>query len=139
MSDRGRSPERSGGGGPSRSSRQGSTSPTQSGGSPAPRGPSPARSSGSGSQGSPSGWKKGMGFDPAKPADDKSKGNTRMELPADAYSSNRDMFSLRGNKFNTEGKPEQMQVNQYRMKKIDLSKKIHQYDVSAQPSFASAI
>jgi hypothetical protein len=55
-----------------------------------------------------------------------------MELPPDAYISEtkKDMFTLRNNRFNTEGKPEQIEVNQYRMTKFDFSKKIYQYDVS---------
>lgn len=55
-----------------------------------------------------------------------------MELPPDAYVSEtkKDLFTLRNGKFNTEGKPEQIEVNQYRMTKFDFSKKIHQYDVS---------
>ena len=55
-----------------------------------------------------------------------------MELPPDAYISEtkKDMFTLRNGRFNTEGKPEQIEVNQYRMTKFDFSKKIYQYDVS---------
>lgn len=54
-----------------------------------------------------------------------------MELPPDAYISEtrKDFFTLRGNKLNTEGKPEQVEVNQYRMTKFDFTKKIYQYDV----------
>lgn len=60
-----------------------------------------------------------------------------MELPPDAYVSEtkKDMFILRGNKFNTEGKPADMLVNQYRMKKFDFTKKIYQYDVSVHFRF----
>lgn len=119
MSDRGRSPGRSGGGG----------------GSDAPRRPSqsPSRSQGSGPA---AGWVQGPGHDPARPAGQRQeKGNTRLELPPDAYVSDtqKDKFILRGNKFNTEGKPAEMLVNQYRMKKFDFSKKIYQYDVSIMP------
>lgn len=55
-----------------------------------------------------------------------------MELPPDAYVSEtkKDLFTLRGNKLNTEGKPEMIEVNQYRMTKFDFEKKIYQYDVS---------
>lgn len=54
-----------------------------------------------------------------------------MELPPDAYvpETRKDAFTLRGNKLNTEGKPEQIEVNQYRMTKFDFTKKIYQYDV----------
>jgi eukaryotic translation initiation factor 2C len=77
-----------------------------------------------------------MGVDPAKPKDDPEKrGNTRMELPPDAYitDSNKDVFPLRKG-FNTEGKPEIIEVNQYRMTKFDFNKKIYQYDVSIAPN-----
>lgn len=54
-----------------------------------------------------------------------------MELPPDAYvpDTQKSMFALRGNRVNTEGKPSIVEVNQYRMKAFDFSKKIHQYDV----------
>lgn len=124
MSDRGRSPARSGTG-----STQLPVRPAQS-----PHG------SGSGSRaGSPApsstapGWTPGPGYDPAKPSGQQDRGNTRMELPPDAYVTDgqRDMFALRGNKFNSEGNSIVVEVNQYRMKKFDFQKKIHQYDVSA--------
>jgi hypothetical protein len=56
-----------------------------------------------------------------------------MELPPDAYVSEtkKDLFTLRNGRFNTEGKPEQIEVNQYRMTKFDYNKKIFQYDVSS--------
>ena len=59
------------------------------------------------------------------------KGNTRMELPPDAYmiDNNKSKFTMRGNKLNSEGTPDVVHVNQYRMKKFDFSKKIYQYDV----------
>lgn len=78
------------------------------------------------------GWKKGLGFDPAKPADHgQDRGNTRMELPADAYVSDtkKSLFAQRGSKLNTEGKTDVIEVNQYRMTNFDFSKKIFQYDV----------
>jgi eukaryotic translation initiation factor 2C len=54
-----------------------------------------------------------------------------MELPPDAYMEGRkSVFTLRGNKFNSEGTPDVVHVNQYRMKSFDFSKKIYQYDVS---------
>lgn len=55
-----------------------------------------------------------------------------MELPPDAYvlDAQKDMFALRGNKFNTEGSKAIVEVNQYRMTKFDFSKKIYQYDAS---------
>ncbi|KND92077.1 Protein argonaute [Tolypocladium ophioglossoides CBS 100239] len=135
MSDRGRSPAPSGGGsGPSQRSSQ---SPHGSAGS---RGSSPSRSVASAqglapSQGAAAGWKSGMGFDPAKPAKQANKGNTRMELPPDAYlaDTEKSRFTLRGNKFNTEGKPAMVEVNQYRMKTFDFTKKIYQYDVTISP------
>lgn len=73
-----------------------------------------------------------MGFDPAKTESRDRKGNTRMELPPDAYVTNeaqKDVFAVRGNKFNTEGRPETVEVNQFRMTKFDFNKKIYQYDV----------
>ncbi|KAF5020355.1 hypothetical protein F66182_7627 [Fusarium sp. NRRL 66182] len=116
MSDRGRSPSPAGPGGPPQSS---SRSPSAS----AAGGPS-------------SGWAQGPGFDPAKPQGQQDKGNTRMELPPDAYVSEtkKDLFTLRNGRFNTEGKPEPIEVNQYRMTKFDFSKKIHQYDVILSPN-----
>lgn len=73
-----------------------------------------------------------MGFDPAKPNASESKGNTRMEMPADAFVANtkKSLFALRGKNMNSEGKPTQVEVNQYRMTKFDFRKKIFQYDVS---------
>lgn len=58
-------------------------------------------------------------------------GNTRMELPPDAYvtSLKKSMFPRRENKFNSEGKIETIEVNQYRMTNFDFKKKIYQYDV----------
>lgn len=55
-----------------------------------------------------------------------------MELPPDAYvlDGSKDIFALRGNKYNTEGMPAVVEVNQYRMKKFDFKSKIYQYDVS---------
>ncbi|KAF5000779.1 hypothetical protein FDECE_11134 [Fusarium decemcellulare] len=123
MSDRGRSPSPAGPGGPSSSGRRPSQSPARS---PAP--PSAG--------GAAAGWAQGPGFDPAKPQRQEDQGNTRMELPPDAYVSEtkKDLFTLRGGKLNTEGKPEQIEVNQYRMTKFDFSKKIYQYDVVLSPS-----
>jgi eukaryotic translation initiation factor 2C len=75
-----------------------------------------------------------MGFDPAKPESKDRKGNTRMELPADAFLDNedqKDVFAVRGKNLNTEGRPEMIEVNQLRMTKFDFSKKIYQYDVSS--------
>ncbi|KAJ6441216.1 eukaryotic translation initiation factor 2c [Purpureocillium lavendulum] len=76
-----------------------------------------------------------MGYDPAKPAKAEDKGNTRVELPPDAYLSStaKSEFTLRGTKYNTEGKPAQIEVNQYRMKSFDFTKKIYQYDVTISP------
>jgi eukaryotic translation initiation factor 2C len=116
MSDRGRSPGRPGGGGGSDAGRQSVQSPSRS------QGPGPT-----------SDWVQGPGHDPARPAGQRQeKGNTRLELPPDAYVSDtqKDKFVFRGNKFNTEGKPADMLVNQYRMTKFNFSRKIYQYDVS---------
>ena len=117
MSDRGRSPSPAGPGGPSGSERRPSPSPS-------------GRSAASGPSGG--NWIQGPGFDPAKPAKKEEKGNTRVELPPDAYISDtrKDMFTLRGNKLNTEGQAAQVEINQYRMTKFDFSKKIYQYDAS---------
>ncbi|KJZ77147.1 hypothetical protein HIM_03468 [Hirsutella minnesotensis 3608] len=82
------------------------------------------------------GWAPAMGKDPARlTTKTEDKGNTRMELPPDAYVSDtqKSIFALRGNKLNTEGKPAQIQVNQYRMTAFDFGKKIHQYDVNISP------
>ncbi|KAF4508562.1 hypothetical protein G6O67_004923 [Ophiocordyceps sinensis] len=115
MSDRGRSPAQTGGGPGSQSQASRVASPA---GQPAA-----------------AGWTAGMGVDPAKPAKQEDRGNTRMELPPDAYVSDthKSMFALRGNKTNTEGKMTTVEVNQYRMKSFDFSKKIHQYDVTISP------
>lgn len=130
MSERGRSPGPSGQGG---DTQRGSRSPSVRSGTQ--RGPgSPSRS---GSQGPAAGWVQGPGHDPARSAGgQRQEGpNTRLELPPDAYVSDtkKDMFIVRGNKFNTEGKPAEMLVNQYRMKKFDYTKKIFQYDISVSP------
>lgn len=55
-----------------------------------------------------------------------------MELPPDAYvlDTSKDIFALRGKKYNTEGSPAVVEVNQYRMKRFDFKSKIYQYDVS---------
>ncbi|KAG6053290.1 hypothetical protein E4U32_007725, partial [Claviceps aff. humidiphila group G2b] len=74
------------------------------------------------------GWVEGLWVDP--------QGNTRMELPSDAYILDNDTFALRGNnanKYNTEGSKAIVEVNQYRMTKFDYSKDIHQYDVIVSP------
>ncbi|TWU78208.1 hypothetical protein ED733_007930 [Metarhizium rileyi] len=126
MSDRGRSPAPSGQG--SSGSRHPSRAPQ--GSAPGSRAGSPSRPASG-----PSGWAAGPGYDPAKPASQPDKGNTRMELPPDAYVTEalKDVFALRGNKFNTEGSSAMIEVNQYRMKKFDFSKKIYQYDVIISP------
>ncbi|EGX96643.1 eukaryotic translation initiation factor 2C 2 [Cordyceps militaris CM01] len=82
------------------------------------------------------GWTEGPGFDPARMGGPTRKaGNTRMELPPDAYVSDtqKSMFTLRGNNLNTEGSPAVVEVNQYRMTKFDFTKKIYQYDVALSP------
>jgi eukaryotic translation initiation factor 2C len=118
MSDRGRSPSPAGPGSSSGSGRR----PSQS----------PARSASGSAAGRPAGYAKPLGFDPAKPQKQEDQGNTRMELPPDAYvmETKKDLFTLRNGRFNTEGKAEMIEVNQYRMTKFDFSKKIYQYDVS---------
>ncbi|KAL7797242.1 Piwi domain-containing protein [Trichoderma ceciliae] len=128
MSDRGRSPAGSGSGASQHSRRPSMSASGRS------RGASPAQASASG--GSNPGWAPSMGFDPAKPENKDRKGNTRMELPPDAYISNearKDVFAVRGNKFNTEGRPERVEVNQFRMTKFDFNKKIYQYDIVLSP------
>lgn len=127
MADRGRPPHASGppsGRAPSQASAV--RSPDAS------RVASPARSA----AGQP-GWTQGPGVDPARLGGPVRKaGNTRMELPPDAYVSDtqKSMFTLRGNNLNTEGSPAVVEVNQYRMTKFDFSKKIYQYDVSTPAS-----
>ncbi|KAG6264982.1 hypothetical protein E4U47_006588 [Claviceps purpurea] len=81
------------------------------------------------------GWVEGLGVDPAKSIAQQDKGNTRMELPPDAYilDDQKDKFALRGNKYNTEKNKAIVEVNQYRMTKFDFSKDIHQYDVIVSP------
>ncbi|TQW08035.1 CFIA complex component Rna14 [Cordyceps javanica] len=97
------------------------------------RGASPARTAAS-QPGQP-GWTQGPGFDPARLGPARKAGNTRMELPPDAYVSDtrKSMFTLRGNNLNTEGSPATIEINQYRMTKFDFSKKIYQYDVALSP------
>ncbi|KAK2609134.1 Protein argonaute [Conoideocrella luteorostrata] len=114
MSSRGRSPTPSAGG------RSGPPSPSRSGPGP-------------------SGWVAPMGHDPARSNVQRDKGNTRMELPPDAYVSDtkKGMFALRGNKFNSEGSKAIVEVNQYRMKKFNFSQKIYQYDVIISPDTES--
>ncbi|KAK7415854.1 Protein argonaute [Neonectria magnoliae] len=126
MSDRGRRSPSPSGPGSSSGERRPSQSPSRG------RTDSPSGSA-AGKPGS--GWAKGPGFDPARPAPKEEKGNTRMELPPDAYVSEtkKDLFTLRGNKLNTEGKAELVEVNQYRMTKFDFTKKIYQYDVVLSP------
>ncbi|KEY67893.1 hypothetical protein S7711_02104 [Stachybotrys chartarum IBT 7711] len=124
MSDRDDSPSRRPGSRDSSPSRPGSS------GGDRPR----ASSGASGSQ--PTGYPAPLGFDPAREKQEKDKrGNTRMELPPDAYTSpdQQNMFALRGNKFNTQGKPETVLVNQYRMTKFNFNKTIYQYDVALSP------
>ena len=103
MSDRGRSPSGQSGPGSGRNSQAGS-----------PARPAP------------------LGFDPGRLTTVTRSGNTRMELPADAFLSvgDKDLFPARGNNFNTEGDNVEIEVNQYRMKKFDFNRKIYQYDVS---------
>ncbi|KAH7156838.1 eukaryotic translation initiation factor 2c [Dactylonectria macrodidyma] len=125
-SDRGRSPSPSGKG-----STSGERRPSQS--PSGTRSDSPSRSAAGGKPSS--GWKQGPGFDPARGPPKQERGNTRVELPPDAYISatNKDFFTLREKKLNTEGKVEQIEVNQYRMTKFDFAKKIYQYDVILSP------
>ncbi|ODA75978.1 hypothetical protein RJ55_08619 [Drechmeria coniospora] len=119
MSDRGRLP-----------------APPVGGGSPVSRRPStsPRRSVNPGQASAP-GWSPAMGYDPAKAASKGAKENTRVELPPDAYLKDTamSMFTLRNNKFNSEGKPIKVDVNQYRMKSFDFAKKVYQYDIAISP------
>lgn len=133
MSDRGRSPAPSGGSDPRRGSS--GSRPPSGGGS---RGSSPAPS-GSGQPGPSAapGWTAGPGFDPAKPASSGlDKPNTRMELPPEAYllDKGKDAFCLRGQKYNTEGTQDLVHTNSIRITKVNLDKKIHQFDVSLAPA-----
>ncbi|KAG6027619.1 hypothetical protein E4U41_000880 [Claviceps citrina] len=111
---------------------------SQRGRSPAPPAPGPS-GSGHGSPARPgsgaAGWIAGPGFDPARGTSSQSKGNTRMELPPDAYvlDDQKEIFALRGNKFNTEGSKIIVEVNQYRMTKFNFAMKIYQYDVIISP------
>ncbi|KAK5995627.1 Protein argonaute 1-like protein [Cladobotryum mycophilum] len=123
MSDRGRPATPSGSAGAE--ARRSSQSPA-----PGSRGASPARSA----AGQP-GWAPPMGVDPARLESREERGNTRMELPPDAYVTDekKGLFAMRGNKFNTEGRTELIEVNQLRMTKFNFSKKIYQYDVALSP------
>ncbi|KAL6893135.1 Piwi domain-containing protein [Trichoderma longibrachiatum] len=143
MSERGRSPAASGHGTPGQGSPHPSRGPSVAA-SARSRGASPAQgpqrqgspAQGSQSGGSKPGWAPSMGFDPAKPESKDRKGNTRMELPADAFLDNedqKDVFAVRGKNLNTEGRPEMVEVNQLRMTKFDFSKRIYQYDVVLSP------
>ncbi|PFH62907.1 hypothetical protein XA68_11226 [Ophiocordyceps unilateralis] len=114
---------------------RGSSPPPAGGSQSGSRGASPSPSKAGSQSGAAPGRVVPLGFDPAKPAKKPEKGNTRMELPADAYvaETQKSLFALRGNKLNTEGKPTMIEVNQYRMKSFDFSKKIYQYDVTISP------
>ncbi|KAF7547263.1 hypothetical protein G7046_g9055 [Stylonectria norvegica] len=130
MSDRGRSPSPSGQGGPSGSERRPSQSPS--------RQASPSRSAASGPSSSgaaAAAYKQPLGYDPAKPPAKEERGNTRMELPPDAYltDTKKDVFTLRGKQLNTDGQSALIDVNQYRMMKFDFGKKIYQYDIQLSP------
>lgn len=95
--------------------------------------PSRARSGSTSSRpGTTSSYPAPLGFDPAKPTVQEDRGNTRMELPPDAYvpETSKSIFAMRGNKYNSEGKPTKIDVNQYRMTKFNAAMKIYQYDVS---------
>lgn len=83
------------------------------------------------SPGPPPGFPQSLGYDPAKPTGQDDKGNTRMELPPDAYvaDSKKSLFAQRGKKLNSEGSPTNLQVNQYRMTKFNPNVKIFQFDV----------
>lgn len=120
MSDRGRSPGGSGSG-----SRRPSQSPSSS------RTGSPARSGAPGATLQEK-WPQGPGYDPARPTKTQEKANTRMELPCDAFVSetNKDMFTLRNGRFNTEGTVAKIEVNQLRMTQFNTKMSIYQYDVS---------
>ncbi|KAF4126056.1 eukaryotic translation initiation factor 2C [Geosmithia morbida] len=69
------------------------------------------------------------------PTADLASSNTRMELPPEAYvlGGGKSPFALRNNKFNTEGTSDMVYVNQYRVKKVDFTKKVYQYDVTVSP------
>lgn len=134
MSDRGRSPAPSSGGDPRRASS--GSRPPSAGGSRAggSRADSPAPSGSGQSGGAAAGWQAGPGYDPARlssGAQDR-KYNTRMELPPEAYltTQGKDVFCLRGQKVNTEGAPDMIHTNSIRVTKVNLSKKIYQFDVS---------
>ncbi|KAM3550059.1 hypothetical protein MY1884_008443 [Beauveria asiatica] len=108
--------------------------PSQPGASSLGRAPSQASSTRPAA--SQPGWTQGPGFDPGRLGGNVKKvGNTRMELPPDAYVSDtqKSLFTLRGSNLNTEGSPAIVEVNQYRMTKFDFSKKIYQYDVALSP------
>lgn len=127
MADRGRPPHAAGGPPSARAPSQVSAARSVD----ASRVASPARSAAG--QAGQAGWTQGPGFDPARMgALIKTGGNTRMELPPDAYVSDtqKSLFTLRGNNLNSEGSPAVVEVNQYRMTKFDFTKKIYQYDVS---------
>lgn len=112
MSDRRRSPALGSGPG-SRSGAQ-SQSPSRSGrGSPSLPKQSP--------------YGPGLGYDPAKSGvavSGRRQDNKRLDLPADAFMDHKQgTFPLRGNKFNTEGRQDMVEVNQYRMTQFDFQKR----------------
>lgn len=136
MAERGRLPHQQGSGppqgrAPSQTSAARSAHPS--------RVASPARSA----QQGPAGYPPALGQDPGRiesANSGKRAGNTRMELPPDAYVTGlpkeSSAFTLRQNNLNTEGQPAMVEVNQYRMTKFNFDKKIYQYDVSTTRSLA---
>jgi hypothetical protein len=67
-----------------------------------------------------------MGHDPAKPLEPERKFN-RVELPADAYALDRpDFFAARPKVAINVGTVAPIEVNTYRVLKMDLNRKIHQ-------------
>ncbi|KAJ0318728.1 hypothetical protein Brms1b_004217 [Colletotrichum noveboracense] len=104
---------------------------------------SPARSrSGSQAAQRPNPFGPSMGFDPAKPegGPEKDHKNTRIDLPAEAYTVGADRknagetpFAKRPG-FNTAGKPCNLEVNQFRVKSWNDKATIYQYDVMISPT-----
>ncbi|KAM0324838.1 hypothetical protein ACHAQA_007804 [Verticillium albo-atrum] len=104
------------------------------------KGGSPARSR-SGSQSGKPNFPKPLGYDPAKPPPkpDQDKGNTRLDLPPEAYMSAERLrnpgfqpFAKRPG-FNKTGTPVPLEVNQFKVASWNIECRIYQFDITISP------
>ncbi|KAM0278769.1 hypothetical protein ACHAQH_004960 [Verticillium albo-atrum] len=104
------------------------------------KGGSPARSR-SGSQSSRPNFPAPLGYDPAKPAPkpDQDKGNTRLDLPPEAYMSAERLqnpgfqpFAKRPG-FNKTGTPVPLEINQFKVAAWSTDCRIYQFDITISP------